>query len=290
MANATKIMIIRHAEKPAGAVQAVNIDGNAGPENLTVQGWQRAGALARFFAPESSQFQRAGIAEPGFLFASGPVTKQEKKDDGDGSKSERPVQTITPLSQLFDVTIDQSFVKGQEAEVAAAAMNCGGVALIAWQHEDIPTIAAAIPGASGFPKKWPANRFDVVWVFDLQADNTYVFGQVPQNVAGWRSGWGDYWVGGGPCDLGFLGELVVDLLILLLIFGIAAWLRRRVGFDQRRGKRGRGCSEDCHRHLARGLFLRCGMASAFLFRATSAKPKAASAARLSGWPVTASSK
>ena len=152
MASAAKIMIIRHAEKPEGSVQGVDIGGNDGTENLTVQ---RAGALARFFAPLSGQFQRPGIAQPQFLFASGPVGKSQKKDDGDGSKSQRPEQTITQLSQLIGVTIDSAFVKGHEAQVAAAAVASGDVVLIAWQHEDIPAIAAAIPGASGFPSPWP---------------------------------------------------------------------------------------------------------------------------------------
>ena len=43
MAKATKIMVIRHAEKPEGAVQGVDADGNDGKEFLIVQGWQRAG-------------------------------------------------------------------------------------------------------------------------------------------------------------------------------------------------------------------------------------------------------
>jgi len=180
MPKATKIMIIRHAEKPGDSVQGVDIDGNEGKENLIVMGWQRAGALARFFAPLSSQFQHPGIVQPEFLFASGAVSKKQKKDDSNGSKSRRPEQTITPLSQLINVTIDLSFVEGQEAQVAAAAVACGGVALIAWQHEDIPAIAAAIPGASGFPSKWTGSRFDVVWVFDLQSNGAYSFSQVPQ--------------------------------------------------------------------------------------------------------------
>jgi len=145
-----------------------------------VQGWQRAGALARFFAPLSSQFQRPGIAQPQFLLAAGPVSKTQKKDDGDGSKSQRPEQTITPLSQLIGVTIDSAFVKGRETQVAAAVVASGDVVLIAWQHEDIPAIAAAIPGASGFPSPWPGSRFDIVWVFDLRPDGAYLFSQVPQ--------------------------------------------------------------------------------------------------------------
>jgi hypothetical protein len=114
------------------------------------------------------------------LLASGPVSKAQKKDDGDGSKSQRPEETITPLSQLISLTVNSTFVKGQETQVAAAAVASGGVVLIAWQHEAIPAIAAAVPGASGFPSPWPGSRFDIVWVFDLQSDGTYSFSQVPQ--------------------------------------------------------------------------------------------------------------
>jgi hypothetical protein len=181
MAKSKKIMVIRHAEKPEDAVQGVDINGTDGPENLVVQGWQRAGALARFFAPASGQFQHEGIGQPQFLFASGPIGKKDKKDGEEGSKSNRPEQTITPLSQLLGIDIDLSFAKGEEAEVAAAAAACDGVALIAWQHEDIPAIANAILATTnGVPSPWPGPRFDIVWVFDLQNDGSYVFSQVPQ--------------------------------------------------------------------------------------------------------------
>lgn len=181
MANATKIMVIRHAEKPTGSFQGVDIDGNSGDKDLIVHGWQRAGALARFFAPVTSSFQHPGIEQPGFLFASGPISKKDKKDGGDGSRSDRPEETITPLSQLIGVQIDLSFAEGEESQVAAAAIASGGVALIAWQHEDIPAIAQAILGSAiGIPP-WPKTRFDVVWVFDLQTDGaTYSFSQVVQ--------------------------------------------------------------------------------------------------------------
>ena len=176
-------MVIRHAEKPDGSIQGVDIDGSDGPENLVVQGWQRAGALARFFAPLNSQFQHVGIAQPKFLFASGPISKKVKKEGGDGSKSERPEQTITPLSQLLDIRIDLSFAEGEEAQVAAAAAASDGVVLIAWQHEGIPAIADAIPGKTGVvPSSWPGARFDIVWVFDLQTDGTYSFSQVAQQL------------------------------------------------------------------------------------------------------------
>jgi hypothetical protein len=65
--------------------------------------------------------------------------------------------------------------------MAAAAIACYGLVLIAWQHEDIPAIANAILGKAGVvPPKWPGDRFDVVWVFDLQPVGGYSFSQVPQ--------------------------------------------------------------------------------------------------------------
>jgi hypothetical protein len=175
-------MLIRHAEKPEGTVQGVNVDGTDGKEFLVVQGWQRAGALVRFFVPSSSQFQRPGIDQPQSLFASGPVSKKEKKA-GNGSKGYRPEQTITPLSQLLgnEVPLNLDFAQGEETQVAAAAASCRGVVLIAWQHEDIPSIADAILGGTGVvPSPWPGDRFDIVWVFDLQANGRYSFSQVPQ--------------------------------------------------------------------------------------------------------------
>src|SRR5215471_8740957 len=138
MATAKKIMLIRHAEKPEGAVQGVDLNGNEGNEFLVVQGWQRAGALARFFAPVSTQVHRPGIEQPQHIFASGPVSKKQKKI-GNGSKSFRPEQTVTPLSQLLGdaVPLNLDFAEGHEQEVAAAAKACDRVVLIAWQHEEI---------------------------------------------------------------------------------------------------------------------------------------------------------
>src|SRR5208337_881376 len=140
-----------------------------------------AGALVRFFAPSSGQYKRPGLEQPQSLFASGPVSKTEK-NAGDGSRSDRLKQTITPLSQFLgsEVPLNLGFAKGEETKVAAAAVACEGVVLIAWQHEDIPAIAHAILGETGVvPSKWPANRFDIVWVFDLQPNGQYSFSQVP---------------------------------------------------------------------------------------------------------------
>ena len=53
--------------------------------------------------------------------------------------------------------------------------------LISWQHERIPAIAAGIPGGNiPATQSWGDNRFDLVWVFDLQPEGLYRFGEVCQ--------------------------------------------------------------------------------------------------------------
>jgi hypothetical protein len=171
--TAPLIMVIRHAEKPADTPppHGVNTDGDHDKESLIVQGWQRAGALAPYFAPTRGPLQYTQLAKPQVLFASGLSE----------SKSERPVETITPLAQKAGLTIDDTYSKGDESEVANAAMGQKVPVLICWQHQDIPAIANAILKNSPdkAPQSWPDDRFDLVWVFTLQ-NGTYTFQQVPQ--------------------------------------------------------------------------------------------------------------
>jgi hypothetical protein len=172
----TKIMIIRHAEKPPsiGEPFGVTAAGDQDLESLTIQGWQRAGALACFFAPAHGPLQSALLATPQFLFAS------ESKS---GGGSARPVETITPLASKLGLT-PTTHKKNSFDKVVADTVACGGTALISWQHEDIPSIANLILGNNTtVPQKWPGDRFDVVWVFDLDpSSSSYSFKQVPQRL------------------------------------------------------------------------------------------------------------
>jgi hypothetical protein len=178
----TKIMIIRHAEKPqdSGPPFGVTAAGDQDVESLIIEGWQRAGALACFFAPTHGKLQDAKLATPQFLFAS------ESKSGG----SMRPIETITPLASKLALT-PKTHKKSNIDKVAADAMACGGTALICWQHEDIPSIANVImENDTTVPQKWPGDRFDVVWVFDLivevgsdsTSSSSYTFSQVPQSL------------------------------------------------------------------------------------------------------------
>jgi hypothetical protein len=170
-----KIMIIRHAEKPADnpPPQGVNANGDADPESLIPLGWQRAGALASLFAPVRGPLQAPELATPQAIFAAGV---------GKHSHSERPTQTVTPLAARLGLQINGDYLKGDESAMVAAALAQQGVVLIAWQHEAIPGIANQIVGnTTTVPQTWPGERFDLVWVFDWDAGaGAYLFTQVPQ--------------------------------------------------------------------------------------------------------------
>jgi len=173
--NASKIMVIRHGEKPAasGSPFGVTIDGSQDAESLIVQGWQRAGALATLFAPSRGPLQSPELATPQFLYASG-ISKH--------SNSKRPQETITPLQQKISVSIDTGFLKGDETDMVNDAVSQSGIVLICWEHQAIPGIANQILGNNTTaPQTWPGDRFDLVWVFDLDASTgQYGFTQVPQ--------------------------------------------------------------------------------------------------------------
>ncbi len=178
--KAPKIMIIRHAEKPAGKVAGVDETGTSSGHHLSVLGWQRAGALACLFAPAHGPLQNALLVKPAFIFASAAATDPEPGD----TKSRRSEETVTPLAQLIGVDINLNFSKGQETALAQVAQVCNGPVLIAWRHEGIPVIANCILGAEVVgPQSWPKDRFDVIFVLTLNPlDGTYSFAQVGQRV------------------------------------------------------------------------------------------------------------
>jgi len=172
--TASIIMVVRHAEKPEDEAVGVQWSGSQDTESLIVQGWQRAGALAVLFDPTHGPLQNSALAIPQYLFAA-------DFDPTDPESSKRPVQTLQPLSLKLNVTITDSFGKGDYKEMVAAAIACSGIVLIAWQHDDIPDISNAILGNnSTVPQKWSGDRYDLIWVFTAQPSGGYSFQQVPQ--------------------------------------------------------------------------------------------------------------
>ena len=110
MANV--VMLIRHAEKPLGEGPPFGMtdDGVVDPESLTARGWQRAGALVRWFGGQVGS-SAAGLPLPTHLFAS-QIAPQ--------SSSRRPQQTLQPLAQSLRLPIDTSVPKADIARLATA--------------------------------------------------------------------------------------------------------------------------------------------------------------------------
>lgn len=170
---ATKIMIIRHGEKPSddGSIRGVDQHGSHDPTELNVRGWQRAGALVRLFASPNGANPNHALATPQHIFACGPCGH---------TKSVRSVHTVQTLAEFLNRNVDQTIQKGDEKKVAKAAMSAEGPVLIAWEHDAIPEIVAAISGEDHVcPKKWPDSRFDIVWVLD-KTGSGWSFSQVAQ--------------------------------------------------------------------------------------------------------------
>jgi hypothetical protein len=203
------IMIIRHGEKPVGDYyDGVSLLGQAanppGADSLIPQGWMRCGALARFFVPLTDSPLRAGIALPTRLFAAAsaeacpatfslpPGSQQQPLPIIRASASTaslRSQELLLGVSALAQLAIDATYAPGSDESTLAkvvADLPHGSVALIAWEHDNIPKLAKCVDEAlaaqvgSKIPHKWDAARFDLVWVFSLSASGNYKFHQIPQ--------------------------------------------------------------------------------------------------------------
>jgi hypothetical protein len=185
---AQKVMMIRHAEKPiagtppAHSYDGIDVYGKKDDDSLIPQGWQRAGALIGLFTSSSGPFPI-----PQFLFAPNKFGK---------GTSKRPFETITPLASKLGLTINGAqnpknpgqYSKDDYPAMLTVATGCPGRILIAWEHGEIPNLAAQLLGNNSAPK-WPGDRFDIVWAFDLATSGTsYVLNQAPQLLLAGDSG------------------------------------------------------------------------------------------------------
>jgi len=173
--RATKIMLVRHAEKPAKdfAPYGVTRKGERNKEALQVRGWQRAGALIGLFAPPSGI--NPSLARPQFLYASKPLRRR-------GSR--RPFQTLIPLAEKLEIGINTNFPRFEFEKMLEEVYSCKGAVLICWQREYLPAIALRILDDRKIaPAYWPEGCYGMVWVFDLdRSSGQYRFKQIPQKL------------------------------------------------------------------------------------------------------------
>jgi broad specificity phosphatase PhoE len=169
-----KIIVIRHAEKPVHrGAQGVDANGQPDTEALTPEGWQRAGALIRFFVPRDHE-PPPPLGRPKHLFAA----KADLKGD---AHSKRPYQTIAPLAAHLKLAagIDDSLRKDELKELIVKVTGMDGTVLIAWEHKNIPPLAKLLVPETVTVPDWPEDRFDMVWVFDRVGAHWHLT-QVPQ--------------------------------------------------------------------------------------------------------------
>ncbi|MGA2876918.1 MAG: hypothetical protein ABSE82_15470, partial [Nitrososphaerales archaeon] len=119
--------------------------------NLTPAGYLRADEIPAFLLNRYGQ--------PDFIFAA------------KSTKSNRPVETITPYSNATGVPIDTTFDDVDNAQIARQLLSepkyNGKLIVICWRHESIPALAEALHApATTFPSPWWDEVFNLVLQFD----------------------------------------------------------------------------------------------------------------------------
>ena len=139
------ILVIRHAEKPAG-------DADPG---LSPAGRKRADALPGLFTRPDP------FPTPDFVIAAAR-----------SKHSNRSAETVAPLAKALKIEVNAEFGDDDFARLAAALLadpRYGGkTVLVCWHHGNIPELLQAL-GVGPKPRKVDDAVFDRVWVVTFDA-------------------------------------------------------------------------------------------------------------------------
>jgi hypothetical protein len=156
MSTPSRVLILRHGEKP----------GSIDDTNLSTRGFERAAALAICIPND--------FTRPDFHFATRA-----------SHASNRPVLTITPLSQALGLPIDDKHKDDDFQKVADDLLGddkyAGKVVCVCWHHGKIPDLANAL-GAEEVPSPWNEAVFDRVWQLEYGAGGAVTFSDLPQKL------------------------------------------------------------------------------------------------------------
>jgi hypothetical protein len=154
------VMLIRHAEKLTD-----------GRPDLSPVGFERAKAIPELFGGAGAAAPH-NLPRPDFLFAT-HVSKN----------SNRPVETITPLSEALGLAISHEIDDKDFATLAKELLSgkfAGKVVLVAWHHGSLPGVVRAL-GATPPYDPWPDTQFDRVWRIDYR-DGKATLTDLPQGL------------------------------------------------------------------------------------------------------------
>lgn len=137
--HSLKIIIIRHAEKPAQG------------DNLSCAGMDRALKLTAVLV--------ARFGTPNFLYAAAPSL-------GKATKSMRMLQTISPLAIKYNLPVNTNYSVEQTKGLAANIIKKSGNVVVVWEHNELPQLLTAL-GVNAKKFKWKSDDFDSIWIVSV---------------------------------------------------------------------------------------------------------------------------
>jgi hypothetical protein len=163
LAEPSHIIILRHGEKISDE-----------DRHLSPQGFERAAALAKYFA-DPQFLNQYGM--PAGIFAGSPRAES----------SLRSVETIRPTAKALGLRLNSRFDKddgeGLMESILANPDFDGKTVIICWNRSGIKDLLDPLRDVGGtFPKKWPGEVFNRFWILDQQPSGEYSFKDLPQNL------------------------------------------------------------------------------------------------------------
>ncbi len=161
MAFPSKVIIIRHAEKPEGK-----------SDNLSPVGFKRAEAFVKIFDLHPDLAENG---PPDFIFAAKYLP---------GETSNRSYQTVAPLATSLNLAVATPFQTDDYAQLADEILSNplynNRFILIAWTHSNIPGLAKRLGSAPG--NKWNPIVFDRMWVLRFDDKGRATSADLPQRL------------------------------------------------------------------------------------------------------------
>lgn len=157
VAMPSQVILLRHAEKPAKG------------DTLSSEGFARAQALVTYFSQPTMPFQ---LQSPLAIYA---------QNSSGGHSSTRPVQTIAPLANHWQVPLYTTYSADQcHKLVYEISRDYGsGLVVVCWSHDNLQEIATKF-GVDNAPV-WPGSAFDWVWVLNFKGNALDSFQTYLQN-------------------------------------------------------------------------------------------------------------
>ena len=139
-AQAQKIVIIRHGEKPEKG------------DNLSCRGLNRAMQLTDVL------YRKAGIPDKIYT----PAINL-----GSSTSAARMYQTVVPFVVKYNLQVNTKYDVKDAKGIAAAILKQKGTVLLVWEHKAILKIAKAL-GIDDPNLNWDDNDFDSIWIITFQ--------------------------------------------------------------------------------------------------------------------------